>query len=139
MLALTYYHIPIHSHRFSQHQPSDGRTGLCKEAGRSSRSRCSPGLERERSAPMARRNRDDVSVDQLNQMQRYLGEEMIEEYQEGHMSRREMLKRLLGICGSSAAVAALLAACGASSATQPTAAAPQPTQSPPTGAPEATA
>ncbi len=88
---------------------------------------------------MAHRNRDAVSVEQLNQMQRYLGEEMIEEYQEGHMSRREMLKRLLGICGSSAAVAALLAACGASSATQPTAAAPQPTQSPPTPAPEATA
>jgi len=89
---------------------------------------------------MALKNRDAVSVDQLNQMQRYLGEEMIEEYQEGHMSRREMLKRLLGICGSSAAVAALLAACGASSATPPapTAAAPQPTSVPPTAAPEAT-
>ena len=43
------------------------------------------------------RNRDAVSVDQLNQMQRYLGEEMIEEYQEGHMSRREMLKRSLAL------------------------------------------
>ena len=89
---------------------------------------------------MAPKNRDAVSVDQLNQMQRYLGEEMIEEYQEGHMSRREMLKRLMGICGSSAAVAALLAACGASSATPPapTAAVSQPTSSPPTAAPEAT-
>jgi hypothetical protein len=87
------------------------------------------------------RERDAFSVDRLNQMQRYLGEEMIEEYQEGHMSRREMLKRLLGICGSGAAVAALLAACGASSATPtaPTAAAPEPTSIPPTSAPEATA
>jgi carboxymethylenebutenolidase len=90
---------------------------------------------------MPQKNRDAVSVDQLNQMQRYLGEEMIEEYQEGHMSRREMLKRLLGICGSSTAVAALLAACGASSATPPasTAAASPPTSIPPTAAPEATA
>src|SRR5262245_31375131 len=100
-----------------------------------------PASAGERSAQMALKNRDAVPVDQLNQMQRYLGEEMIEEYQEGHMSRREMLRRLLGICGSSAAVAALLAACGASSATPPTptAAGSQPTSIPPTAAPEATA
>jgi len=141
MTAQTYYHTPIHSRRFSQHRSSDGRIGVWKEPGHSFVViALRPGLERERSAPMAR-NRDAVSVDQLNQMQRYLGEEMIEEYQEGHMSRREMLRRLLGICGSSAAVAALLAACGASSATQPapTAAASPPTPIPPTAAPEATA
>ena len=57
---------------------------------------------------MARAQRETVSVDQLNQMQRYLGEEMIEEYQAGLMSRRQMLRRLLGICGSGVAVAALL-------------------------------
>lgn len=90
---------------------------------------------------MSRKSRPTVSVDQLNQMQRYLGEEMIEEYQEGHMSRREMLKRLLGICGGGAAAAALLAACGASTPTQsaPTAAAPAGGGEPPTAAPQPTA
>ena len=61
---------------------------------------------------MAHTPRPQVSVDQLNQMQRYLGEEMYEDYQEGLMSRREMLRRVLGICGGAAAAAALLAACG---------------------------
>src|SRR5258706_3185722 len=51
---------------------------------------------------MARAKRDEFPVDQLNQMQRYLGEEMIEDYHEGQMTRREMLRRLLGICGSGA-------------------------------------
>ncbi len=53
-----------------------------------------------------------ASVDQLNQMQRYLGEETVEEYQAGLMSRRQMLRRLLIICGSTATATALLAACG---------------------------
>jgi carboxymethylenebutenolidase len=90
---------------------------------------------------VARAKRAEVSVDQLNQMQRYLGEEMIEDYQEGHMSRREMLRRLLGICGSAAAAAALLAACGASTtaAPSPQPAAPPTSPPPPTTAPEATA
>jgi carboxymethylenebutenolidase len=92
-----------------------------------------------------RKNRENFPIEQLNQMQRYLGEEMIEDYQEGMMSRREMLKRLLGICGSGAAVAALLAACGADTPTSPapTAAAGPATAAPPTAAaataaPEAT-
>jgi carboxymethylenebutenolidase len=82
------------------------------------------------------RNRDSFSVDQLNQMQRYLGEETIEDYQAGLMTRRQMLKRLLGICGSGAAVAALLVACGATStaAPTPTTGAPPPTQPPTSGA-----
>src|SRR5262245_12646799 len=95
----------------------------------------------ERRPIVARAKREAVSVDQLNQMQRYLGEEMIEDYQEGHMSRREMLRRLLGICGSAAAAAALLAACGASTtaAPSPQPAAPPTSPPPPTTAPEATA
>jgi carboxymethylenebutenolidase len=85
---------------------------------------------------MARAQRQTVSVDQLNQMQRYLGEEMIEEYQAGLMSRRQMLRRLLGICGSGVAVAALLAACGESSpsTSAPTAGAVPSTAVPPTAA-----
>jgi carboxymethylenebutenolidase len=90
---------------------------------------------------MARKNRGTMSVDQLNQMQRYLGEEMIEDYQDGILTRRQMLRRLFGICGSAAGVAALLAACGASSPTTsaPTAAAAPPATEPPTSAPATTA
>lgn len=80
---------------------------------------------------MAREKREMVSVDRLNQMQRYLGEETVEEYQAGQMTRRQMLRRLLGICGSGAAVAALLVACGDESAITPT---PRAGAAPPTGA-----
>src|SRR5215218_1421005 len=70
---------------------------------------------------MTLKDRHPFAVDQLNQMQRYLGEEMIEDYHTGELTRRQMLKRLLGICGSAAAAAALLAACGEGTATQPAA------------------
>ena len=70
---------------------------------------------------MTLKNRPPFAVDQLNQMQRYLGEEMIEDYHTGELTRRQMLKRLLGICGSAAAAAALLAACGEGTATPPAA------------------
>lgn len=60
---------------------------------------------------MLKNRHDQASVDQLNQMQRYLGEETVEEYQAGLMSRREMLRRLLVICGSAATATALLVAC----------------------------
>ena len=66
---------------------------------------------------MTLKDRHPFAVDQLNQMQRYLGEEMIEDYHTGELTRRQMLKRLLGICGSAAAAAALLAACGEGTAT----------------------
>ncbi|HEX2912163.1 MAG TPA: dienelactone hydrolase family protein [Chloroflexia bacterium] len=66
---------------------------------------------------MAHKNREIIKVDDLNEMQRYLGEETIEDYQSGLMSRRRMLRRLLLICGSSGAVAALLVACGDATAT----------------------
>ncbi len=55
---------------------------------------------------MAKRIREVMSVDELNDMQRYLGEETIEDYQTGQMSRRRMLRRLVLICGSGAAAAA---------------------------------
>jgi carboxymethylenebutenolidase len=60
---------------------------------------------------MAKPKRGDVQVTDLNQMQRYVGEEMIEMYRDGLLSRRRMLKRLVHICGGAAGAAALLAAC----------------------------
>jgi carboxymethylenebutenolidase len=89
---------------------------------------------------MIRKPREIASVDQLNQMQRYLGEETIEEYQEGLLTRRQMFRQLLRICGSGATAAALLAACGVdTTAPAPTPeATPAPTN-PPSSAPSATA
>jgi carboxymethylenebutenolidase len=70
---------------------------------------------------MVIKEREQFSVDDLSQMQRYLGEEMIEDYHTGELSRRQMIRRLFAICGSGAAVAALLTACGEGTAA-PTAA-----------------
>jgi carboxymethylenebutenolidase len=53
-----------------------------------------------------------VSLESVNDIQRYLGEEMIEQHREGAISRREMFSRLVAICGTAAAASALLAACG---------------------------
>lgn len=69
--------------------------------------------------------RPHVPIESFNQMQIYLGTEMIEDWQEGQLTRRKMLKRLIYICGSSAGAAALLSACG------------QPVNAPPTAAPTA--
>lgn len=86
---------------------------------------------------MSKKPREVSSIEQLNDMQRYLGEETYEDYQNGLMSRRRMLKRLLLICGSSSAALALLAACGDPTATTaPTAA---PTTARPTTAAATTA
>src|SRR5215216_6536824 len=85
---------------------------------------------------MTLKDRHPYAVDQLNQMQRYLGEEMIEDYHTGELSRRQMLKRVLGICGSAAAASALLVACGAETAAPPAATA---GAAPPTAVPEPTA
>ena len=49
--------------------------------------------------------------DSLNDMQQYLVDEFVEEYQEGRLTRREALRRIGGIAGLAAA-AAILAACG---------------------------
>jgi carboxymethylenebutenolidase len=83
------------------------------------------------------KEREPVSLDTLNQMQRYVGEEVIDEYKAGHLSRRVMLRRLIYICGSSAAAAALLTACGATATptAAPTTAAPTATTAPTTAAP----
>jgi carboxymethylenebutenolidase len=63
----------------------------------------------------------------LNEIQRYLAEEHVEDFRDGHISRRELLRRVTLILGSTAAATAFLAACGATSdvprPAQPTAAA----------------
>jgi carboxymethylenebutenolidase len=85
---------------------------------------------------MPSKPRPEVDINSFNQMQIYLGTEMIEDWQEGQLSRRKMLKRLIFICGSSAGAAALLTACGQPVNTPPTAA-PKPTDPPkPTDAPK---
>ena len=58
---------------------------------------------------------------ELNETQRYLIDEHIEEYQEGAISRRELLRRVTLISGSAALGAAIVAACGPAPArTSPT-------------------
>jgi carboxymethylenebutenolidase len=47
----------------------------------------------------------------LNHLQRYLAEEAVEDYQEGHLSRRDALKMLAGVLGSMVAATSFLAAC----------------------------
>lgn len=47
----------------------------------------------------------------MNYLQRYLVDEFVEDYQEGHLSRRQALKRIAGITGAAMA-AQILAACG---------------------------
>ena len=48
----------------------------------------------------------------MNEIQRYLAEEHVEDFQDGLITRRELLRRLTLITGSAAAAAAFLAACG---------------------------
>ncbi|MBA3944712.1 MAG: dienelactone hydrolase family protein [Herpetosiphonaceae bacterium] len=50
-------------------------------------------------------------TDTLNDMQQYLVDEFVEEYQEGHLSRREALRQIGAIAGMTAAIV-ILAACG---------------------------
>ena len=75
---------------------------------------------------------------ELNETQRYLIDEHIEEYQEGLIPRRELLRRVTLISGSAALAAVIVAACGpAAPASQasatPTAAAASPTPAPTVG------
>lgn len=65
---------------------------------------------------------------QDDSLRNYMIEEFVEDYQEGHMSRRDALKRLAGLFGSAALAATFLGAC----------APPAPTPAPPTAAPAAT-
>ncbi len=48
---------------------------------------------------------------ELNWLQRYAAEEIVEQRVEGELSRREMLSRLVAVCGSAAAASTFLAAC----------------------------
>jgi carboxymethylenebutenolidase len=50
-------------------------------------------------------------MDELTWLQRYAGEEVVEQARAERLDRREVLRRLVGICGTPAAAAALLAAC----------------------------
>jgi carboxymethylenebutenolidase len=83
-----------------------------------------------------------MSIESVNDIQRYLGEEMIEQHRDGAISRREMFSRLVAICGTAAAASALLAACGddgaASTTSTSTAGATSTTAAPATTAPAAT-
>ncbi len=62
---------------------------------------------------------------EMNHLQRYLIEEMVEEYEEAHLSRREMIRRVLLITGSVPATASILLAMGCGPAGQATATATQ--------------
>ena len=65
----------------------------------------------------------------MNEMQRYLVEEMVEEYQAGRITRRELLRRATLITGSAVLASTVLAAVP----TAPVAAAPTPRPMPQTG------
>ncbi len=94
---------------------------------------------------MSSRKRMPFNPEQLNQMQWYLGEETIEDYDDGLITRRTLLRRLIAICGGGTAAAALMSACGAPVNAPAATAAPstplEPTTAPtePTLAPAATA
>src|SRR5687767_318354 len=77
-------------------------------------------------------------VDRLNPTQRYLVTEFVDNYEDGVMSRRDLIERVYGITGSVAAAAGTLLAlgCAPASASPP---APAPTTAPPTAAPQPTA
>lgn len=84
---------------------------------------------------MPEKKRKPLPEEALNQMQWYLGEETVEDYQDGLISRRAMLKRLIVICGGSAAAATVLAACGVPPAAPPAAATASGNTASPTDAP----
>jgi carboxymethylenebutenolidase len=88
---------------------------------------------------MSTRKRKLVSNDSLNQMQWYLGEETVEDFQDGLISRRAMLKRLIVICGGSAAAATVLTACNVPVSAPPAAPAEKPAESQSTPSSSATA
>ncbi len=73
--------------------------------------------------------------DTLNDMQLYLVDEFVEDYQEGHLSRREALRRIAGVTGSVAFATSVLAAC----ASVERVAAPPPGSAPAASAPAASA
>lgn len=73
---------------------------------------------------------------QLNAFQRYLLDEFVEEWREGHMSRREMVKRAVYLTGGTASAATVLLSLGCGPSGTPTTAPPtRPTAAGPTSAP----
>ena len=67
-------------------------------------------------------------MEQLNETQRYFIEEHVEDFRDGFISRRELIRRVTLIAGSAAAATTILAACDlsprpATSSAVPTAAA----------------
>jgi carboxymethylenebutenolidase len=56
-----------------------------------------------------------TTVGELNETQRYFIEEHVEDYMDGLISRRELLRRVTMISGSAALAASIVAACGAPS------------------------
>lgn len=71
--------------------------------------------------------------DQLNDMQLYLIDEFVEDYQEGLLTRRDALRRIAAISGSLLFATTILAACGeAATATPTTGAVASPTAASPT-------
>src|SRR5438093_7993546 len=79
---------------------------------------------------------------ELGDVQRYLIEEFVEDWREGHMSRRDMVRRIVYITGGAASAATVLVSLGCAPAA-PTAAPTRPaaaatTAPAPTTAPAAT-
>jgi len=62
---------------------------------------------------------------ELNWMQQYVAGEMVELGEQGRLTRREMMVRLVAVCGSASAATAFLASCGSDpQGTSPTSSAP---------------
>src|SRR5438876_5355326 len=77
---------------------------------------------------------------ELGQFQQYLIDEFVEDWREGHMSRRDMVKRTVYITGGAASAATVLVSMGCAPAAAPTAAPTKPAAAPvATTAPAATA
>lgn len=76
----------------------------------------------------------------MNDLQRYLVEEYLEDYQEGYMTRRQALRFIAAVTGSLTTASALLAACTPAAPTPTTAPAPTsaPANTPASAAPTAT-
>jgi carboxymethylenebutenolidase len=68
----------------------------------------------------------------MSDLKQYLIDEFVEDYQDGRMTRREALKRLIGLTGSAILANAVLAACTPAAQQAPTSA--PPTSVPPTAA-----
>src|SRR5438874_2727926 len=72
-----------------------------------------------------------LAAQMLNELQTYMVYEYVADYQSGHLSRRDLVRRVLNITGGTAATATLLLAMGCSQpAAQPTSA-PAATTAPP--------